>query len=187
MTPFIHRLRDKLPSRQEGLLVFSIVVFIDFTWMLYRFFYQVPSWLGYLKIWGVLVIAAYALSFALLESLIFMAFIVLLSLIFPARHMKDKFVVQGATLAVAIGMGAVLLQRKITIISRLEVWQILVFALAFLILLALLILVSSLLFERFGVVAHLIYAAADRMTLFTYLYVSLGLLGLVVVVLRNLF
>jgi hypothetical protein len=167
-------------------LVFSIVVFIDFTWMLYRFFYQVPSWLGYLKIWGVLVIAAYALSFALIESLIYMGFIVLLSLVFPARYMKEKFVVQGTTLAAAIGAGAVLLQRKINIISNLEVWQILVFALAFLILLALLILVSSLLFERFRAVARLVYAAADRMTVFTYLYVFLGLLGLVVVVLRNL-
>lgn len=187
MIPFTQCLRSKLPSRQEGLLVLSIAVFIVFSWMLYRFFYQVPSWLGYLSVWGVLVIAAYALSFALVESLAFMGFILLLSLVFPARHFKEKFVAQGSTLTLAVGAGAVLLQRKINILSRLEVWHILVFAFAFLILLALLVFISSLLFERFQFLTRLVHAVAERMTLFTYLYVPLGLLSLVVVILRNLF
>jgi hypothetical protein len=164
-----------------------MIVFIVFTWMLYRFFYQVPSWLGYLSLWGVLVIAAYALSFSLFESLTFMGFLLLLSLIFPARFFKDKFVAQGCTVTLAASAGAVLLQRKINVLSRLEVWHIQVSALAFLILVTLLIFISSLLFERFRFLPRLIHAIADRMTLFAYLYVPLGLVGLVVVILRNLF
>lgn len=168
-------------------MVFSIVVFIVFSWMLYRFFYQVPSWLGYLSVWGVLVIAAYALSFALIESLVFMGFILLLDLAFPARHFKDKFVAQGSALALVIGAGAVLLQRKINVISKLEEGHIVGFTLAFLVLLALVSFISSLLFDRFQSLARLVNAVAERMTLFIYIYVPLGLLSLVVVIVRNLF
>ena len=168
------------------LLVLSVIIFFDFTWTLYRFSYYLPSWLGYLNIWGTLVVAAYALSFALLESLVFLAFLLSLSLVFPPKFFQDKFVAQGSALTAVLGVGAFLLQRKIFIFYSMEMWQIAATVIAFPIAIVVLVLISSFLLDRFKILSRLANTVADRMTLFAWIYVPLGLLSLVVVVLRNL-
>jgi len=184
---FKQRIRSKLPSGQEIIPVYSSIAFICFSWSLYRMFYQVPSWLYYLNIWDVLVLAAYVLSFALIESLLVLGFLLLLSIVLPAERFKDKFAIQGSTAALLIGAGAVALQRKIGIVYKLEVWQILVYPVLALALLIGLILVAAYIYDRFQILARLASALVERMTVFAYIYAPLGLLALVVVLLRNIF
>jgi hypothetical protein len=50
----------------------------------------------------------------------------------------------------------------------------------------LLVPIFSFMFKRFNMLSRLALAAAERMTIFAYLYVPLGLIGLLVVVARNL-
>ncbi|MBN1149091.1 MAG: hypothetical protein JXA78_17665 [Anaerolineales bacterium] len=180
-------IRSKLPTRQEILPVFSSLAFIFFSWTLYRMFYQAPSWLYYLGAWDVLILAAYVLAFALFESLAALGFITLLCVLLPARRLKDQFAIQGSTAALLIGVGAVALQRKIGLIYKLELWQMLIYPLLALALLVILVLAASYAYERFRPLARLASALAERMTVFAYLYTPLGLLALVVVLLRNLF
>jgi hypothetical protein len=169
------------------LLVLSVIIFFDFTWTLYRFSYYLPSWLGYLSTLGTLVVAAYTLSFALLESLVFLVFLVFLSLVFPSRFFQDKFVPQGSALTAVLGSGAFFLQRKIFIFYSMEMWQLAATVIAIPIAVVVLVLISSFLLDRFKMLPRLANTVADRMTLFAWIYIPLGLLGLVVVVLRNLF
>jgi hypothetical protein len=186
LTKFINSLKAKLPSRQEAFAVFSVILFIVFSWTLYRVFWWVPSWLEYLSIWGILIIVSYVLAFALFESLAVFILVATIGLILPKKYFKDQYIVQGCSLAALLGLVAFLVQRKISLIYRLELWQ--TVAYPWLILLGILALVPviSMVFKRFQGLARLALAVAERMTIFAYVYMPLGLIGLLVVVIRNL-
>jgi hypothetical protein len=183
---FIHTLRARLPSRQEALAVFSVIVFIVFSWALYRTFWWIPSWLEYLSLWGVLTIIAYVLAFSLFESLAVMGLIILLSLLFPRKIFKDQFIVQGSALSVALGLGAFLLQRDVGVIYNMELEQIFLYPALILLGIVFMVYFFSFLFRKISVLSRLALAVAERMTIFTYIYVPLGLVGMVVVIARNL-
>ena len=182
----LNSLKSRLPTRSEALSVFSIFVFFVFSWTLYRAFWYVPSWLEYLNVWSVMVIIAYVLAFALFESAAMLALLVLFSLFFPPRLFKSKYVLQGSCLAALICIGAFLLQRKINLVYRLELWQLLAYPLVGLLLGVLLVLLLAFLFDRFPRLSRLVSALVERMVIFVYIYVPLGLLALLVVLVRNI-
>ena len=160
--------------------------------MLYHFFYQLPSWLSYTNLSGLLIISAYALNFSLIECLVMLGFILLLSILLPLKLFRQRFVSQGGTVALTFSLGAVLLQRKIGILYEMELEKLI--AIPFIVLagLAALILLAPLLFDRLTfrkapILPRLLNGLAERMIIFTYLYVPLSLLGLLVVILRNIF
>lgn len=167
--------------------MFSILIFLVSGWALYRFFWYLPSWLQYLSIGSVLIIAAYTLGFSLLESLVMLGLIVLFSVVFPRRIFRDWFVAQGSLLALASGVGAVLIQRRVSMIYDWEAWQVWVFCGSVLLMLLLLVLVNAFLLLRYPFLPAFVNAFAQRMTVFSIVYVPLGILGLVVVILRNIF
>jgi hypothetical protein len=183
---FSSSLKAKLPSRQEALAVFSVIVFIVFSWALYRVFWWVPSWLEYLSIWSILIIVSYVLGFALVESLAVFVLVVILSLLFPREYFKDQFIVQGSALSAMLGLVAFLVQRKVGLIYKLELWQTLAFPILILIGALLLVFIFSFVLKRYQRLSRLLLTAAERMTVFAYLYVPLGLIGMLVVIVRNL-
>jgi hypothetical protein len=186
LVKFNSSFKAKLPSRQEALVVFSVIVFIVFSWTLYRVFWWVPSWLEYLSVWNILIIVAYVLAFALFESLTMMGLIVILGLLFPKQTFKDQFIVQGSAISATLGVIAFLVQRKVSLIYKLELWQTLAYPTLILIGAVILVPMLSFIFKRFNLLSRLALAAAERMTIFAYLYVPLGLIGVLVVVARNL-
>ena len=186
MRDFGTKLRAKLPSRQEALTVFSVVLFIVFSWALYRTFWWVPSWLEYLSVWGILVIFAYVAAFALVESLVILALLIGLGLLLPRKIFKDQFIVQGSALSLLLGLGAFLIQRNVGVIYRLKLEQTLLYPALILGAAILLVFISSFLFKRIHILSRFAQAVAERMTIFAYLYVPMGLIGLLVVVIRNL-
>lgn len=186
MVNFSNKLKTKLPSRHEALAVFSVIVFIVFSWALYRTFWWMPSWLEYLSIWSTLVIIAYVMAFSLFESLAMMGLMVLLGLLFPRRAFKDQFIVQGSALSATLGLGAFLIQRDVGVIYKLELEQTFLYPALILVGVILVVYFSSFLFRRIPKLSRLALAVAERMTVFVYLYVPLGLIGLLVVAARNL-
>ena len=179
-------LKSRLPSRSEALSVLSIFVFFVFSWTLYRTAYYTPSWLEYLSVWSILIIVAYVLGFALFESLCLLALAVVFSLFFPPRLFKQQYALQGSALAAAVSVGAVLLQRKINLVYRLELWQLVAYPLVFLLAVVLLVFLLDFLFRRFPRLSRLVAALLERMLIFVYIYVPLGVLGLLVVLIRNI-
>lgn len=186
MAALLGKISSKLPPRREILPVFSLVLFIVFSWTLYRLFWYVPSWIQYLTIWEVFILGAYALGFALLEGVFVLFLALLLALIFPAKRFRDQFIAQGSTFVLLIGAGAVALQRKMGILYSLSLREIFFYPILFLALVVFILLVTSYLYDRFRTVPALIGSVAERMTVFAYIYIPLGLLGLIIVTLRNI-
>jgi hypothetical protein len=182
----LNSLKSRLPSRSEALSVYSIFVFFVFSWTLYRTSWYVPSWLEYLSIWSVLIIVAYVLAFALFESACLLALVVFFSLFFPLKLFKEKYVLQGSCLALLLSIGAVLVQRKINLVYRLELWQLVAYPLVGLFASVLLVVLLAFLFNRFPLLSRLVNAGIERMVIFVYLYVPLGVLALLVVLARNI-
>lgn len=177
----------RLPTRRELLPVFSVLVFLVYSWALYRFSWYLPSWIEYLSIGSILIIAAYTVGFALVESTLVLGLFVLACAVLPPRVFRDQFAAQGSLLALASGAGAVLVQRQVSMIYRWEVWQVFAYSAAALLGCLALVLFSAWAFKRYQRLLNLANTLAERMTIFAYLYVPLGLLGLFVVILRNLF
>jgi hypothetical protein len=182
----LNALKSRLPTRSEALSVFSIFVFFVFSWTLYRSAWYVPSWLEYLNIWSIAIIIAYVLAFALLESAAMLALVVFFSLFFPRQVFKENFALQGSSLAVLICVGAFLLQRKINLVYRLELWQLLAYPLAGLLLCVLLVVLLAFLFNRFPLLSRLATAVVERMVIFVYIYMPISLLAVLVVLVRNI-
>lgn len=165
----------------------ATVVFIVFTWSLYRMFFQLPSWLGYLSLGKILALAAYVLSFALVESLVMFGLLLGLAALLPERFLRRDFAVQGSLLAGLVGTGAYLVQRKIGLLYKLEPEQLALYSLATLAAIILAPLLYTPLLERLPKAGDLLRTLAERMTVFAYLYIPLGLLALLATLWRNLF
>ena len=186
MATFKEHLKSKLPSRQEVLPVFSVIVFIVFTWALYRMFFQVPSLLFYMHVWDVLIISAYVLAFALFESMVILGLLLIFSLVFPAKYFKDNFVAQGSTVVLMISMGAVALQRKMKIMYRLDGWELILYPFVILAAIVFVVFASSYIYDHFKILPRIINTVAERMIVFVLLYVPLSILGLLLVFVRNI-
>jgi hypothetical protein len=178
-------IKSRFPNRWEILPVFAVFLFFGFSWTLYRMFWYVPSWLEYLNIWKVITISAYVMAFGLAESIFMTGGLILFSLFFPDRIFKKHFILLGSSLAVLISIAAILLQRKINLVYRLELWQTITYPIAVLAGLVCSVLVLSWIYQRFPLFASSVKSAADRMTVFLYFYVPLGLAGWTVVLIRN--
>ncbi|MFC2053525.1 hypothetical protein ACFLV7_04390 [Chloroflexota bacterium] len=186
MATFKENLELKLPSRQEVISVLSVIVFIVFTWTLYRMFFQVPSLLFYMRVWDVLIISSYVLMFALFESAVVLGLLLIFSLVFPTKYFKDKFVAQGSTIVLMISMGAVALQRKMKIMYRLDGWELILYPFVILAVIVFVIFTASYIYDRFNLLPRIINTVAERMIVFVVLYVPLSILGLLVVFVRNI-
>jgi len=134
-----------------------------------------------------MVLTAYVLSFALIESLVVLLAPLICSLVFPARFFKEKFVSQGSVVVFMLSTAAVLIQRKIGLIYKWELVEIIVYPSALLVALLVFIVVFNYVLERMEILQSMIIKLAERMTVFLYIYIPLGLLGSVVVLLRNIF
>jgi hypothetical protein len=175
--------KKHLPPRQDLLPVFGTVLFPVFSWSIIWFFQKMPGWQPFLSIWDILSILAYGLAFALLESLAVLGLVLILAAILPARVLRAHFVPLGSTLVLGLTFWAIVFQLIFDPV--INYWSGGEFALWFGMALVFIIL-TMLLVHRSGQIQGIVTALADRLTVFVYLYVFLGLLGVVVVAVRNI-
>lgn len=177
----------QIPDRRQVFPVFSLIVFFVFTWALYRISYQVPSWLGYLSLWNVILLLVYVLAAALVESVIMLGFVLFTCLVFPTRFFKEIFIAQGSALVVLLSLAALLIQFNISLIYSINLWQLIVYNLLFLVALAAMVLLFASLLKRLYRLRTLLEALATRMMVFGYCYTTIGLISLMVVLVRIIF
>lgn len=174
--------RDRFPSQSQLASLFASCVFLLYTWTILNFFYRAPGWLMFLAPGEVLGIFAYALGNALLESLLILFLLVALAVLLPAPWFRDRLVAQGTVLLVLIGFWSVTFQLIYAAIpkwdpGKMRLWSVL---------LVLSTVIAGVLVHRLERLNKAVDALADRLTVFLYLYVPMGLLGLTVVAIRNL-
>jgi len=179
-------LTKRIPSKTHIIPVYATVVFIVYGFSIYRLFWYIPGWIKFMHAGEILTTIAYVFVFDLLESLLIMAFIIALAVLFPSRLIRDRFDAQGFTIAWLLAGWAILVLNNI---NRLYGWSLRQFAVyVILLILAVMFSISLLVVinYRFQKFRSYLASIAERLIVFLYLYLPLSLLSLVVVVFRNL-
>lgn len=175
---FLDFSRQRLPVKEDVKLAFSMAALLVFSWSLRGFFFNVPAYLLSYTVWDILAIAAYMLSFALLETLLVTGGMVLLAALLPQKILKEGFSYKAAWFFLAFGLVSVHIQYTMSnqpktafllreLFAGLALW-----------------LLPALLTQFIGAVRRVVLDLLDRLTIFSYLYVPLGMISLIVVVLR---
>ncbi len=185
MATFKHKLAAHLPGWQEIFPVFSLIIFIVFTWTIYRMAWELQSWLYSNTLPQILILAAYVLAFALIESLVVMAFVLLFGLILPNMVFRDHFVAQGSIMVAILTLIALVLQHYPDAFTLLAPISLLLIPLALVAWLIILLVGSAYFLERKRSIITRIQNLTDRLTVFSYIYIPLSLVGLLVVIIRN--
>ncbi len=173
----------RFPRWAQIIPVFSVIVLIIYTWTLMWFFWEVPSWLYYLRLDEILVLLAYAFATNLAESLAVLCAPLLLALILPKKWFSDVFVARGAAICVA-GLGClVFLAEQFTDKDTypsfwLKIPTLLVVGAA--------IAGLAYLSGRVGPLRKVLEAVADRVSIFAYVLTPVSVIAVLVVGIRFL-
>jgi hypothetical protein len=176
-------LKNRLPSLQQILAVFGIILLIFYGWTLIWFFWKLPSWEYFLTLGEISTILAYSMATNLLESLAVLLVPLLISIILPKNWFKDFFISRASSLVI-LGLGYTMLITKYITSENDYYPQNLVRLLP---LAGVLILVLTFLIDRIPLLHKLLGGLADRATIFSYIFAPLGLISLLVVIVRNIF
>lgn len=176
--------RRRLPPKNGLVPVLAVCAFVVCTWSIVWFLDMAPSWLKFLDVWSILAILAYSQALALSESIAILAILVLLAALLPARLFRERFVAHGTTMVLTatfwIAVFHVLVRgdpREVPIWNLLPLWVVLSLT-SFV--------VSCSLVHRSRRLRVALSAFADRLIVLLYLYVPAGVLGLVIVTVRNI-
>jgi hypothetical protein len=180
--------KARLPENQQIILLYAAIVVPLYSWALYWFFDYVPSLIESMEFWESLIILAYVLATSLVESLLILGFMLFWAMLLPARFFREKFSIQGSLIVWAIFGLAYAAQKGIQTIYR---WSLREYAIHMSIILLvftlLVVFVPRFLVYRFKFIDKTLSAFVDRLTIFLYLYLPVSVVGLIVVIIRNIF
>jgi hypothetical protein len=179
----------EFPSINEIIPVFATIIFPIYSWTIYRLLWNLPSWLKDLfSISDMLILTAYGLAFALFESVIILGFMIFLSVVLPARYLKDKFIAQGSAMLWMVFILAVTAQYSMALLFfNWTLWEFYIYMTAIVVICILMITVlPRVLIYRFEKLENFFVSLADKMTIFLFIYLPVGILSLIVVILRNI-
>jgi hypothetical protein len=182
-------IRKRLPVRADIIKVFNIVLFVVFSWSIRGFLFEIPAFLLYLGLPDISQILFYMLAFALLESVLVTGGLVFVSMILPSNWFKSGFAYKGFLIIVAATIGLILFQGyyKIGFFQNLMRNDYSDFK-PILAGLMIGILVLSILFWLFHIRPHLqkyLSVLIEQFSVFGYIYLPLGVIGFLVVIMRN--
>jgi len=181
-------LKSKFPAKQDIWPVLSTILFLVFSRSIYYMFNTIPSWLYYMGIWDVLIAASYIMVYALIESLTVLLFTLFLAVLFPAKIYKDKFILQGSITIYLLTIWGILFRRMFpTIRSNWGIWELIGYPIGVGILTLSILIISSYVFDRFEMLQRPIKYIADKLIIFAYIYIPVSILGMTVVLIRNIF
>lgn len=175
-------LKSRLPASSAILPVFAVISFLVYGWTLVIFFWKIPSWLMFLTLGEIFANLAYAMTAALLESLVILGLFLLGYILLPATMMKDVFVTRG-TVAALIGLGSVMLymyrfsEVGYAFLDKLPLWTLSSLALT---------LILTFLAPRLQFIVRFAAWISDRVTVFVYIFLPISALSLLVVIYRNI-
>jgi hypothetical protein len=167
----------------------GMIMFVVFGYALIRLYWYLPSWLDYLRFQEILVIVAYMLSLAFLESVAILGVLIFFSIIIPRRFFFDRFSSMGFLIVAITTIWAILLHEKIDGFPidypLLDLTRItLLYALAYLLSIGVL---AYVLIDRIEMGEKILESLADRMAVFTYIYLPLSVIGFITVIFRGIF
>ncbi|GAB4547146.1 MAG: hypothetical protein Fur002_22870 [Anaerolineales bacterium] len=177
--------KGRFPDRQNIIGVYAFVVFFVYAWTLLVSFYKIPSWILFLTPSQILSIYAYNFSVNLLESFfVLLCLLVLDYTIFLPLKNKEEF--QARSIFIAVILLASSMWRLIefqeysdvsAFVSGERAWWLYTLAIAFPV---------AILAPKIKKVREILQEAADRLSIFLYVYLPLSFISLVVLIIRNI-
>ncbi len=171
----------RLPARMEIELVLGFLVFAVFTWSIRGFLLELPSFLLYYGISEIFGVFCYMMAFAFVESLFVMGLLLFAAYVFPQKWFRRNFSHKATAMVLVIGAAMIVLQNSLTFQLPPLKWLILGVVVTLLILVAL-----SLLLLKVERLRSIFDNLLERFRIFSYIYIPLGIIGLLVVIVRNL-
>jgi hypothetical protein len=135
-----------------------------------------------LNIFEVASVSAYAVAFSLFESLLLCLFFLIIGGILPERFFRKKFVAHVMMIMLVSSIWAVIAQFNY---SEVYGWT---FAelLPWLVVYLFSILIVYYFVQRFDRLASVVYRVVQRISVLATLYIFVGVIGMVVVIIRNI-
>ena len=172
--------------------VFSTTVFCTYSWSMLIFFWDVPSFLLRYNTGEIISYLAYQFMFALLESTIVTIFVTVIGFIFPAKFLRNKFRATGTALVFAFAINAIYFKHILDIVNwvtdilsidTLITIQIVtgIWAVCLVVLPIGLVMASKR--ER---VEKIVNQFVDRLSILVSIYLFLSLLGILLIIVRNI-
>jgi hypothetical protein len=172
---------NRLPPRQDLLLVFSGCAFLIHIWAIINMFYIIPAWVLRMNLAQLSGAIAYILVFALLESLLIWGLLALLAVLLPQSLLRQNFVAQGMMLALLTAIFSIMVHFN---------YEFLVANRGYLLALTIIYLpcaaVCHFLAGRYRKIDAALRGILDRLTVLTGLYIFFDLVSLMIVIMRNI-
>jgi hypothetical protein len=173
-----------LPVWAEVQVALAVAAFFVHTWAVRGFLHELPSFINYFPIGEILAVFAYMMMEAFLESLMVTTSLVLVGLALPKKWFMDSLPTNGfiSLLIGAIAMirleDALLVDtRQLPPFSFYYAWGAITFSAWIL---------AILLVSRIKSIQSAVRFLIERISILGYFYLFLGIVGIAVVVIRNL-
>lgn len=181
---------SKLPERDELREVFNVVLFSVFGWSIRGFLFKMPSLTLYFGLKNNLAVLCYMLAFALVESLIVTGALVLISVLLPGRVLRKGFAYKGF-LTVLVAWIALIVFQGFSQVNFFKDAQANNYSSVPPLVIGLVVTAAALvvlfwIFQRWPRFQKYLLTLVEQFGVFTYIYVPLGLIGLMVVIIRNI-
>lgn len=190
MNSLLHSFRARLPARREVLLVFGVVLFAVFGWSIRGFLYKLPSFSLYFGLGANLAVLCYMMAFALIESLIVTAALVILAALLPSGWLRRGFAYKGFLIVLVATVATILFEGyyRAGFLKDILAGYTYMFPPFIAGLIGSILVLGLLLwlFRRYQRLQRYAVYTLEQISLFTYIYVPLGLIGIIVVLVRNL-
>ena len=174
--------KERIPNGTDLRLVFSAVVFVVFSWAIWSFIYEIPSYLLNSR-WSNIVWKFQTLmAAALLESVLVTIGLSLLGFLFPAKLFRDGFPYKSFVNLVMM-VGAMVWVRDVFASDdyfppMVNLYQGgIIFFVVWVVLLVIIHFVKPL--QQF------VFFVEERVEVFAYLYVPLGLIGFISLLIKS--
>jgi len=179
-------LRTRFPSRAEVWLAFAVTAFPVHFWAMLAYLREVPSYLLRLGLGEIFGILAYILGFALCETLLLLAGILILAGLLPRGWLLDRFVPQATILAWIPMLWTIPIHYQERLMQVLPFPNPRLYFWIWLATLLLAVLDLTLAFRRQPRLERGLCSFADRLTVLGGVYLLFDLAAIAFVILRNL-
>ena len=174
-------IQKRFPRRYDLLAVFGVAVFVCYSWTLLGFLNKLSSFLLYFTLGEIANILAFMMAFALVESLVLTAILILLSAILPSGWLREGFASKGFVIVIIATVTSILFQNILEDNFPHPLVLLLFILIPIGVAVALIALVRSA-----PKIHSLINNIQDRVLIMLFVYVPLGVLSLMFVLYRNL-
>ena len=178
--------RLRLPTKTDTWMLFLFCVFPLHLRAYLAFFYALPSYLLQMDIWDITGVLSYVLLFALIESVLFLAYILFINIALPKRLFRQHFLAQGVLFMAASFIWIIPLHYQQSIVDRLSYNMTMYYSLVSIWLISFLLFIVgfSILLRRNDKLERAIIALGEKTAPLSMIYLALDMLALLVVITR---